>query len=101
MVATTLAGTAVVVMGNVAVVPPAAIVAVAGTWAAGLSLLKATVAPPAGAARVRVSVPTEDWPPGTRGGIRTSFCSVGASTVRVRRRRPAVHRRREGRDDLL
>ena len=49
MLTATVTETALVVMGTVAVVCPAGIVTVAGSAAAGLSVVRVTAAPPAGA----------------------------------------------------
>ena len=57
------AATALVVMLNVVVVAPAAIVTLADTDAAALVLESATWAPPAGAGPSRVTVPVSGLPP--------------------------------------
>ena len=62
--------TGVVVTANVAVVWPSRTVTEAGTWAAALSLVRLTTAPPAGAAMSRVTVPVELPPPSTVVGSR-------------------------------
>ena len=49
-----------------------------GTEAAGFALVKATTAPPAGAAAVRATVPVADRPPVTAGGFTiTEFNAAG------------------------
>jgi len=54
-----------------AVVAPDATVTLAGTAAiAGLSLERATTAPPAGAAALRITVPAEELPPTTAVGFK-------------------------------
>lgn len=77
--------TGVVVMVNVALVPPAAIVTLGGTCAADVLLLcKVTSAPPAGAAPVSVTVPVELFPPTTEVGLLVSEDKdTGAVTVSV------------------
>lgn len=63
---------------NDALVAPAGTNTVEGTLAAALLLESATVAPPAGAARVRVTVPVEDSnPPTTLVGFSVSDARVG------------------------
>src|SRR6266404_3842515 len=57
--------TALVLTVNVALVAPAATVTLDGTLAAPLLLESATVAPPVGAAPLRVTVPDEEFPPVT------------------------------------
>lgn len=69
MVTVVTAPTALVEMGNVALVWLSSTVTVAGTCAAALSLERLTTAPPAGAALVRLTVPVEDWPPVTLDGL--------------------------------
>ena len=60
---------AVVVTVNVAVVLPAATVAVAGTVAAVLLLDRATEIPPLGAAPLKVTVPVDEAPRLTLAGL--------------------------------
>ena len=71
--------TAVVVIMNVALVAPEAIVTPAGTAALELLLERATTAPPAGAAPVRVTVPVELAPPYTTVGERAIELSTGGT----------------------
>jgi hypothetical protein len=84
-VAVTGALTAVVVTVNVALVELAGITTLPGTVTAGLLLLRLTVVPPEGAGPLMVSVPAEDWPPGTDGGlnVRLEKETVGADAVTV------------------
>src|SRR5437762_287206 len=64
MVTAVDAVTALVLIVNVALVAPAATVTLEGTVAAAVLLLEsATVAPPAGAAPLNVTVPVEDCVP--------------------------------------
>src|SRR5260221_12759511 len=73
MVTVVEAATALVLTVNVAVVAPAATVTLGGTVAAAVLLLEsATVAPPAGAARLSVTVPVEEFPPVTLVGFSES-----------------------------
>jgi hypothetical protein len=60
---------------------PAATVTLTGTAAAALELEIATVAPPVGAAPVRVTVPLEAAPPVTLAGLTVTDRSEGGSTV--------------------
>lgn len=69
--------TAEVVTANVALVAPAAMVALAGTVAAALELVNVTTAPPVGAGAVRVTVPVEVAPPTTLVGERPTVDKVG------------------------
>ena len=63
---------------NVALVAPAAIVTLDGTVATEVSLLEsATCAPLDGAGPLSVSVPVEEFPPVTVGGLRVSEVRVG------------------------
>ena len=73
------APTALVVIGKVALVPPAATVTLEGTVAAAVLLLeRATWAPPAPAGPLRVTVPVEDCvPPTTLVGFSVSEERVG------------------------
>ena len=67
------AATALVLTVNVALVAPAATATLEGTRAAPLLLESATVAPPAGAAPLSVTVPVEDCvPPITLVGLSVS-----------------------------
>ena len=75
------AATAVVVMLNVALVAPAAIVTLAGTDAAGLLLESATWAPPVGAGPSSVTVPVTALPPVTLDWLRLSVETLGGTTV--------------------
>jgi hypothetical protein len=78
------AATPVVVTVNVAEFLPAATATVAGTLAAGLPLDRFTVTPPAGAFSFRVTVPVEDVPPVTVGGLRvTEPIPTGLSVTRA------------------
>src|SRR2546423_4032300 len=80
MVTAVDAATALVLIVNVALVAPAATVTLEGTVAAAVLLLEsATVAPPAGAAPLNVTVPVEDCvPPITLVGLSVSDESVAA-----------------------
>ena len=65
--------TALVLTANVTLVAPAATVTLGGTVAAAVLLLEsATVAPPAGAAPLSVTVPVEEFPPVTVVGFSDS-----------------------------
>ncbi len=78
MVTAVDAATALVLTVNVALVAPAATATVDGTWATVVLLLEsATVAPPAGAAPLRVTVPVEELPPTTLVGFSASDERVG------------------------
>jgi len=68
-----------------ALVVPAGTITLEGTLATPLLLERKTCAPPAGAARVRVTVPVEDCrPPTTLDGFRVNEATVGRRTgVRV------------------
>jgi hypothetical protein len=84
MVDVVLAATGVVVTVNVALVAPAATVTLAGTVAAAVLLLvRATTAPPAGAALLNVTVPVEDAPPVTVAGLTDTEETEGPFTVSV------------------
>jgi len=69
--------TALVLTVNVALVAPATTVTLEGTRAAPLLLESATVAPPAGAAPLSVTVPVEEFPPVTLVGFSPSEARVG------------------------
>ena len=72
------AETALVPIVNVALVAPAATVTLAGVLATMVLLLEsATVAPPAGAAPLNVTVPVEEFPPVTLVGFSESDERVG------------------------
>ena len=76
--------TADVVIVNVALVAPAAIVTLAGTCAAAvLPLVRVTTAPADGAGPVRVTVPVEDVAPITAAGLSVTDVSAAAVTVKV------------------
>src|SRR5260221_14557501 len=65
--------TALVATVNVALVAPAATVTLAGVLATAVLLLESvTVAPPDGAARLKVTVPVDEFPPVTLVGLRVS-----------------------------
>src|SRR2546423_5351927 len=67
-------GTALVVIAKVLLVDPAGTVTLAGTVAAlVLSLRRATVKPPAGAAAVSLTVPVTGSPPTTSVGLTVTF----------------------------
>jgi hypothetical protein len=73
MVTVVEAATALVLTVNIAVVAPAATVTLEGTVAAAVLLLEsATVAPPAGAPPLSVTVPVEEFPPVTVVGFSDS-----------------------------
>jgi len=70
MVTVVTVPTALVVIGKVALVAPAGTVTLAGTVATAVLLLdSATVAPPVGAAPLRVTVPVDELPPVTLVGF--------------------------------
>jgi hypothetical protein len=75
--------TAVLVTVKVADVAPDAMVTVAGTVAAALSLDRVTTAPPAGAAPSKVTVPVEDDPPVTLAGLSDMLDRAAGLIVRV------------------
>lgn len=78
------AATPLVVIVNVALVLPAEIVRLGGTWAAVVLLLcSVTFAPPVGAAPFKVTVPVALLPPTTELGLRLIEDKVAALTVRV------------------
>ena len=77
MVTAVDAVTALVLTVNVALVAPATTVTLEGTRAAPLLLESATVAPPAGAAPLSVTVPVEELPPVTVVGFSPSEARVG------------------------
>jgi len=69
---------------NVALVFPAAMRILPGTRAAAVLLLcRLTLAPPAGAAPVKVTVPVELLPPTTDVGVLVTEDRVGALTANV------------------
>jgi len=72
------AATALVLTVNVALVAPAATVTLDGTRAAAVLLLDSvTIAPPAGAAPLSITVPVEEFPPVTLVGFSVSDERVG------------------------
>jgi hypothetical protein len=76
--------TTAVVIGNVAVVAPAATVTLAGTWATAVRLLvSVTTIPPAGAGPFNVTVPVDGFPPCTLLGSRVRDDAMVAVTVKV------------------
>ena len=84
MVSEVLLATRLVVTVNVAVVAFAGTVTLAGTWAAAvLPLDSATTAPPAGAGPFRVTVPADEFPPGTDVGFRVTELRSAAVTVKL------------------
>ena len=79
-----VAATTLVVTVNVVEVLPAAIVTVAGTWAAPVLLLESvTTAPPAGATPFNVTVPVELLPPDTDVGFRVTVDATAGLMVKV------------------
>jgi hypothetical protein len=77
MVANVTANTVRVVTAKVALFDPAARVTLAGTVAAEVLLLvSVTTAPPVGAALLNVTVPVEDAPPSTVGGLKETEATV-------------------------
>jgi hypothetical protein len=69
--------TALVVTLKVALDSPAAIVTLAGTWAAVVLLLeRVTTAPPAGAVPLKVTVPVDPLPPTTLTGLTVTEASA-------------------------
>lgn len=82
MVTAVDAKTALVLIVNVAAVAPAATVTLAGTRAAAVLLLESTtMAPPAGAAALSVTVPVEEFPPTTLVGFTVSDETVTGAEV--------------------
>jgi hypothetical protein len=81
IVAGVVEATAVVVTVNVFEDVPAVTVTLAGTVAAVLELESVTVAPPVGAAPVRVTVPVEATPPVRLAGFTVTDRSAAGSTV--------------------
>ena len=76
--------TPLVVILNVALFVPAAIVTPEGTFAVdALLLCRLTNNPPVGAAPFIVTVPVERFPPTTDAGLLASDDNVGAITVRL------------------
>ena len=68
---------------NVAVAEPAVTVTLAGTVATAVLLLDSvTLAPPAGAGPLRVTVPVEGLPPPTEIGFKVTELSVAVVTVK-------------------
>ena len=83
MVTAVFVATGIVVTLNVAVVPFAAMVTLAGTVAAEVLLLDSvTTAPPEGAGPLNVKVPVEDVPPFTETGLRATVLRPAGVTVR-------------------
>jgi hypothetical protein len=73
-----------VVAVKVALVAPAGIVTLAGTVATeGLPLFRVTLAPPAGAAALRLTVPCDICPPFTAPGLKVIPVSVGVALPAV------------------
>ena len=84
IVTAVLEPTGLVVAAKLAVVAPASTVTDAGTWTAAVLLeVKATTAPLAGAAAVKVTVPVDDTPPSTVAGLTLTPLSAAAVTVKV------------------
>ena len=83
MVTEVLLATGIVVTVNVAVVAFAATVTLAGTIAAGLLLVRATTAPPGGAAAFSVTVPVDELPPLTELGLSATEVRFAGVTVNV------------------
>jgi hypothetical protein len=73
--------TAVVVTVKVAVELPAATVTLAGTTADVWLLESVTIAPPAGAALVKVTVPVEGFPPTTVVGLTATLERAAAGVI--------------------
>ena len=69
--------TLLVFTAKVALVAPAATVTLAGTVAAALLLERFTVAPPLGAAPLRIAVPVAEEPPFTLFGLTVTEDSTG------------------------
>jgi hypothetical protein len=77
--------TAIVVMGKIAEVAPAATVTLVGTVAAAMLLLvSVTAAPPTGAATLNVTVPVDPVPPVTLDGLVVSAEMLIACGLTVR-----------------
>ena len=77
--------TGVVVIANVALANPTATVTLEGSWATEVLLLcKATTAPPAGAAAVKVTVPVELTLPTTVAGLLVTEDKLTATALMLR-----------------
>src|SRR5947208_15849314 len=84
MVTEVVVDTGLVLTVKVALVALPGTVTLAGTLATpGLLLDRLTTAPPLGAGPLSVTVPVEELPPVTLGGLRLSVESVGGAGVRV------------------
>jgi len=79
MVTEVAVATAVVVMGNEAVLAPPDTFTLSGTWATvGLLLERFTAAPLVGAEALSVTVPVDPDPPATLGGFKDSEVKTSA-----------------------
>jgi len=78
-----LVPTPVVVIGKLALVLPARITTEVGTVAAELLLFKEMTIPSDGAAKLRVTVPKEPFPPRTDDGLRVNPVTDGGLTVKL------------------
>lgn len=84
MVTAVLVATGFVVTVNFAVVAFAATVTLAGTTATPVLLLvRTTTVPPAGALRLSVTVPVDEFPPVTELGVRVTELMATVFTVKV------------------
>ena len=83
MLAVVEVATPFVVIGNAALVAPAAMDTLGGTEATVLSLAKLTAIPPADAGLLNLTVPTPALPPLIFGDETMSLYNVGGNTFRV------------------
>jgi hypothetical protein len=81
-IALTVVVTPIVVAANVCVLLPAGMVTPAGTVTDGSELDSETKTPPAGATTLMTTVPVEEAPPGTLGGLKLTRTTGGGSTDR-------------------